>query len=99
MTPTFHFRLPSAFRSGEFLRSQELRDCHDDARYFISLILTKLSRCSVDECGHVRLMAKHLRNVMNFRKYNTVIDALLDGGAVTRSLKTLQAIGVTSVKK
>jgi len=85
MTPTFHFRLPATFHPGEFLRSPKLRNCHDDARYFISLILTKLARRSVDDSGYVRLMATHLRNVMNFRNYKGVVDALLDGGAVTRS--------------
>jgi len=85
MTSTFHFRQPSTFHPGEFLRSPKLRHCHDDARYFVSLILTKLARRGVDDSGNVRLMAKHLRQVMNFRKYSGVIDALLDGGAVTRA--------------
>jgi hypothetical protein len=38
----------------------------------------------VDEDGYVRLMAKHLRNVMNYDNYSAVVDALLDGGAVSR---------------
>jgi hypothetical protein len=84
MTP-YHFRLPETFRPGEFLRSPRLRTCHDDARYFVSLILTKLARGDVDDTGRVRLMAKHLRRVMNFRYYSCVVDALLERGAVTRT--------------
>ena len=84
MTP-YHFRLPETFHPGEFLRSLRLRTCHDDARYFVSLILTKLARRDVDECGNVRLMAKHLRSVMHKHNYAAVVDALLEYGAVTRS--------------
>ena len=84
MTP-YHFRLPESFRPGEFLRSPRLRNCHDDASYFISLILTKLARGNVDDAGHVRLMAKHLRSVMNYRNYAATIDALLERGAVSRT--------------
>ena len=80
----FHFRLPSTFHPGEFLHSPRLRNCHDDARYFVSLILTKLARGNVDDTGHVRLMAKHLRKVMHKHNSNAVVGALLDGGAVTR---------------
>jgi hypothetical protein len=45
------FRLPETFHPGEFLRRPQLRNCHDDARYFVSLILTKLARRQVDECA------------------------------------------------
>ena len=85
MNSPFQFRLPKSFHPAEFLRTPKLLRLADDARYFVSLILTKLARRDVDECGHVRLMAKHLRNVMNFRNYSAVVDALLDGGAVTRA--------------
>lgn len=57
----------------------------DDARYFVSLILTKLSRRDVDERGNVRLMAKHLRSVMNYDNYSAVVDALVERGAVERT--------------
>lgn len=84
MTP-YRFRLPESFRPGEFLRLPRLRNLHDDARYFVSLILTKLAHRDVDERGYVRLMAKYLRKVMNYDNYSGVVDSLLEGGAVTRS--------------
>jgi len=85
MTPTYTFRLPETFQPLEFLRTPELIRLSDDARYFISLILTKLSRREVDEHGNVRLHAAYLRNVMHFKRYRAVVDALLEGGAVTRA--------------
>lgn len=84
MTP-YHFVLPESFRPGEFLRSSRLRNCMDDLRYFMSLILMKLAHDDVDERGYVRLMAKYLRKVMKHDHYSDVVDSLLEGGAVTRS--------------
>ena len=89
----YHFRLPETFKPGEFLRSPRLRNCMDDARYFVSLILTKLSRRDVDSTGFVRLRAEHLRSVMHRHNYAAVVDSLLDGGAVSR---TSYAVGQRS---
>jgi hypothetical protein len=83
MNPSYCFRLPESFQQGEFLRTPVLTQLADDARYFISTILTKTSR-KQDDLGYVRLMAKHLRSIMHKHKYNGVVDALLDGGAVER---------------
>ena len=85
MTPAYTFCVPESFDPHEFLREPALCRLADDARYFVGLILTKLSRQQVDNDDKVRLMAKHLRNVMHKHKYCRVIDALLDGGAVTRA--------------
>lgn len=82
--PRYQFRLPESFHPGEFLRTFPLIRLADDARYFVSLILTKTARGQVDDSGHVRLMAKHLRSIMHKHQYNKVVDALLDGGAVKR---------------
>ena len=84
MNSPFHFCLPESFQPGEFLRTPKLIRLADDARYFMSLILTKTARGQVDEFGNVRLMAKHLRNIMHKHHYNHVVDALVDGGAVER---------------
>jgi len=80
----FKFRLPESFEPGDFL-PLKLRCLADDARYFMSLILTKLSRREVDAQGNVRLHAAYLRNVMHKHRYRAVIEALLEGGAVTRA--------------
>lgn len=85
MTTAFYFRLPKSFVPGEFLQTPRLQILADDARYFVSLILTKFARRDVDEDGYVRLMAKHLRSIMRNRSYSAVVDALLEGGAVIRS--------------
>jgi hypothetical protein len=61
----------------------------DDARYFISLIMTKNARDQVDRDGFVRLKAEYLRKVMHPQRYNAVIDALLQGGAAIRSPYTV----------
>ena len=79
----FRFCLPESFHPGEFLPPKLIR-LADDARFFVATILTKTARKDVDEFRTVRLMAKHLRNIMNFRHYNDVIDSLLIGGAVQR---------------
>lgn len=84
MKPSYHFRLPESFQPREFLRTPELIYLADDARYFVSLILTKTARDQVDDSGHVRLMAKHLRSIMHKHHYKQVVDALLVGGAVKR---------------
>lgn len=84
MTPEFQFCLPESFRPAEFLRTPQLIRLADDARYFMSLILTKTARGQVDEFGNVRLMAKHLRSIMHKHHYNHVVDAFLDGGAIER---------------
>ena len=78
------FVLPESFHPGEFLRTPRLQRRWDDARYFISLILRKLSRWDVDHLGLVRLHAKHLLNIMYQADYAAVVDALVDGGAVER---------------
>lgn len=84
MKSLYQFRLPESFHPGEFLQSPWLLRLADDSRYFISLILTKMSRGDVDNYGNVRLMAKHLRSIMSYHHYNHVVDALLGGGAVER---------------
>ena len=84
MTP-FSFVIPASFDPREFLKSpSSLNRRWDDARYFVSLILTKLARRDVDHLGLVRLHAKHLANVMYQPTYASVIAALLDGGAIER---------------
>ena len=80
----FSFVLPTSFDPGEFLTSPGLRDRFDDARYVVSLILTKLARKDVDEFGLVRLMAKYLRSVMRKSTCAAVLDALRNGGAIER---------------
>ncbi len=85
MKTPFTFCLPASFRPAEFLRTPQLIRLADDARYFVSLILTKTSRGQVDELGYVRLMAKHLRNVMHKHHYHQVVDSLLESGAVVRA--------------
>lgn len=84
MKPSVYFLLPESFQPGEFLRTPQLIRLADDARYFMSLILTKTARDQVDDSGHVRLMAKHLRSIMHKHHYKQVVDALLVGGAVKR---------------
>ena len=78
------FALPESFDPEEFLTSPKLWRRQDDARYFISLILTKTATRDVDERGLVRLHAKHLQNVMYQESYSKVIAALRLGGAVER---------------
>lgn len=85
MTPELQFCLPESFCPAEFLRNPKLIRLADDARYFMSLILTKTARGQVDELGNVRLMAKHLRSIMHKHHYNQVVDALLESGAVVRT--------------
>jgi hypothetical protein len=80
----YQFRLPESFHPGELLRTFPLIRLADDARYFVSLILTKTARGQVDDSGYVRLKAKYLRSIMHKHDYNKVVDALLDGGAVER---------------
>lgn len=84
MTPAFQFRLPESFMPGEFLRSIKLQNRFDDARYFVNLILMKTARGDVDEGEYVRLKAEYLRRIMHFRSYNAIVDALLEGDAITR---------------
>ena len=84
MKTPFAFCLPESFRPAEFLRTPKLIRLADDARYFMSLILTKTARGQVDEFGYVRLMAKHLRNIMHKHHYNHVVDSLHEHGAVVR---------------
>lgn len=78
------FVLPASFDPREFLKSPELVRRWDDARYFISLILRKLSRWDVDHLGLVRLQAKHLMAMMYQPTYAAVIETLVDGGAIER---------------
>ncbi len=78
------FVLPASFHPGEFLKTPKLQSRWDDARYFISLILRKLSRWDVDDLGVVRLHAKHLMAIMYQLTYAAVIKALVDGGVVER---------------
>jgi hypothetical protein len=82
---TFWFIQPESFDPAEFLHWPKLRDLADDARYFVSLIHMKLARRDIEVDGHTCLMAKYLRNVMHKHYYAAVIEALLDGGAVTRT--------------
>ena len=81
----YSFVLPESFHPGEFLTSPALLCRWDDARYFVSLILTKLARGQVDDGGMIRLRAAYLRNVMHNRGCKPVVDALLEGGAVWRT--------------
>ena len=78
------FLLPETFNAGEFLKTSTLRRRTDDANYFVSLILTKLSRWAVDNSGAVRLHSDHLRKVMDGHDLADVIEALIEGGAVKR---------------
>jgi hypothetical protein len=80
----YHFVLPESFDPREFLRLDVLRNRMDDARYFVSLILTKLAHRDVDEMGLVRLHAKHLKNIMYQTTYSDVVDELRIGGAIER---------------
>ena len=77
------FIQPESFDPGETL-PPKLHRFGDDSRYFVSTILRKMSRGQVDEDGNVRLAAKYLRSIMNFRNYSRVIDAMLDSGVVDR---------------
>ncbi|MBL8815964.1 MAG: hypothetical protein JNL58_08025 [Planctomyces sp.] len=77
------FILPESFDPSDSLPPKLHRYC-DDARYFVATVLTKISRGQVDEDGNVRLAAKYLRNIMNFRNYRHVIDALLEADIVER---------------
>ena len=79
------FRLPESFDPAEFLNTPKLQKRMDEARYFISLILTKLAYRDVDSCDRVLLHAEFLRKIMSYRASKPVIDALLDGGAVIRA--------------
>lgn len=76
------FVLPESFHPGEFLIAPELRGRCDDARYVVSLILTKMAQGDVD-C--VRLHAKYLRNIMYQATYAAVMAALLAGGVLRRA--------------
>jgi hypothetical protein len=78
------FVLPESFNAAEFLKTAKLKPLHDDARYFISTILVKTARGQVDILGVVRLHAAHLRRVMHNRHYRTVVEALLERGAIER---------------
>ena len=75
---------PASFEPREFLKSLALARRLDDARYFVSLIHTKLARRDVDHLGVVRLHAKHLKNIMRGSTYAAVVESLLDGGAIER---------------
>lgn len=85
MSQPLYFTLPESFRAAEFLRSPKFQFCMDDARHFISVVLTKTVRDDVDEMGVVRLRSEYLKNVMNQRHDLDVVQALVDGGAVHRS--------------
>jgi hypothetical protein len=78
------FVLPESFSALEFL-PPGLRPFADDARYFVSLILSKFAARQVDNHGCVRLHAKFLCSVMNDRHYAAIVNALMQGGAVERS--------------
>jgi len=78
------FILPESFDPHEMLPT-ELRRFSDDARHFVSTIMRKTSRGHVDRDGNVRLAAKYLRRIMNFREYAHVIEAMLDRGVINRA--------------
>jgi hypothetical protein len=80
----FNFTLPQTFNPLEFLPPRMVMDA-DFARYFMSVILTKLAHRRVDERGFVRLHAKYLRQIMGRRNQAAIVNCLLDGGAVRRS--------------
>ncbi|HEY4258641.1 MAG TPA: hypothetical protein VGM98_00715 [Schlesneria sp.] len=84
MKPYF-FVLPESFEPSEFLKTPELQCRFDDARYFVSLILTKLAQRVADDDGFVVLHAAFLKNIMRSTTYADVIEAVVDGGAVERS--------------
>jgi hypothetical protein len=80
----FYLIVPETFRPGEFLRGRLLHR-HDDAYYFVHLIVTKTARGQADDEGFVRLKAAHLMAVMSKDHYAAVISSLVDGGAVVRA--------------
>ena len=84
MTTPLWFTIPESFDPREFLKSPELSGRMDDARYFVDLILTKLSR-GEDVEGWVHLAAKYLKKIMHQDTYKDVNTALRDGGAIERS--------------
>lgn len=79
------FRLPESFAPEDYLRSTRLRPHCDDARYFVSTILTKTACGNVDDDGNVRLMANQTRSIMHNRECRSIVDSLLDGGVVERT--------------
>ena len=84
MTTLLRLTIPESFDPREFLKSPELSGRMDDARYFVDLILTKLSR-EEDVEGCVHLAGKYLKKIMHQDTYKDVITALRDGGAIERS--------------
>ena len=84
MTTPLWLTIPESFDPREFLKSPELSGRMDDARYFVDLILTKLSR-GEDVEGWVHLAAKYLKKIMHQDTYKDVNTALRDGGAIERS--------------
>jgi len=78
------FVLPASF-DAEALLPWKLRRYGDDARYFASTIIRKTARRQADRNGYVALRAEHLRQVMSFRHYRDVIEALLSVCAVHRT--------------
>ncbi len=80
----YSFVLPEAFHPGDFLRSPDLIPRRDDARFFVSLIVTKMAQRDLDRRGLAILHAKFLNKVMHKDTCAKVIEALLDGGVVER---------------
>lgn len=78
------FCLPSMFDPEPLLYRKGLLPFSDDARYFISLILTKTAYGDADEAGFVRLKASFLRRIMHRHYYRPVIGCLLEAGVVER---------------
>lgn len=83
MSQTIWLVQPESFVTGDFL-PESLSPYADDARYFMSLLLWKLSHRQVDRHGLVRLKAEYLRSVMHFHRYSDIVEALVAGGAVER---------------
>src|SRR5678815_5153606 len=88
VSQTIWFVLPESFVAGDFL-PLKLMPFADDARYFMSLLLRKLSRRQVDRRGLVRLRADHLRSVMHSRHAAGIVEALVNGRAVERFLSLI----------
>lgn len=80
MTPYWH-TLPATFQPTEFL-SGPLLTRADEARYFVSLIVTKTAVKDTDPWGCVRLHHDVLRRVMDKDCIAPIVNSLKDGGVI-----------------